>query len=318
MICKKSCTGQDFALIQRRRRIAGSRTRRAGEPNAAGRAAGANRRVDRGVAHGASPSAHPQANPDGQGLRTHPPHRAAPLRDGAGGGSRARLARAARGGDPEMARPQRGPRLRARDETRRAALAAAPSHARRRHRRPAHLGRDEAALRASRRARERPGRGACANCSVRSASPPTASSGPRRSGPCGASSAAAGWPPTASSAPPRGPRWAIPAPPWCSKRRGGSRGSLEGPADRRRGDRASRNALQVRRRPRALERLGLRLLRLGLLRAARRRAAPAAAHLGRLHALGRARTRAPRDHLRPSGARVHGHQRASLRHDGPG
>ena len=60
------------------------RARRAGEPDAAGMAAGANRRVDRGVAHRASPSAHLAGEPTmAKALRTHPPHRAAPRRSGA-------------------------------------------------------------------------------------------------------------------------------------------------------------------------------------------------------------------------------------------
>ena len=74
-------------------------------------------------------------------------------------------------------------------------------------------------------------------------------------------------------------------------------------------------AVQVRRRPRPLERQRLRLLGLRLLRAARRRAALVGAHQRRLHALGRAR-QGPADHdLRLPQPRLHGHRRPPVRHD---
>ena len=96
--------------------------------------------------------------------------------------------------------------------------------------------------------------------------------------PSSASSARTGSPRTASSAPPRGRRSATASIRVVLKRAHLRGGSARRPPDRRaardrRGQPHRPQAVQVRRRPRAVERLGLRLLGLGLLRAARRRPA---------------------------------------------
>ena len=75
-----------------------------------------------------------------------------------------------------------------------------------------------------------------------------------------------------------------------------------------------RQALRLRRRPRQLERLGLRLLGRGQLRAARGRPAVLARGFHRARVLTAPRARALDDHLRRLRAHVHGHRRDRLRH----
>ena len=91
---------------------------------------------------------------------------------------------------------------------------------------------------------------------------------------------------------------------------GGCRQLLGGGTRRGRGQRDRRPPLRLRRGPRLVRVLGLRLLRLGLLRAARRRAPLVAAHLGRLHELRRPGPRPAHHHLRQPGPRVHGRSTA--------
>ena len=73
--------------------------------------------------------------------------------------------------------------------------------------------------------------------------------------------------------------------------------------------------LQVRRWPRQLPRLGLRLLGVSLLRPSRGRAAALAARLGRLHALRSTGPRPLHHDLRQPRSRLHGRERAPLRHE---
>ena len=73
--------------------------------------------------------------------------------------------------------------------------------------------------------------------------------------------------------------------------------------------------LPLWRRPPHLPRLGLRLLRLDLLRAARSRPAGLPTRLHRLHELRRTRPRPPRDDLRQLRTRLHGRRRPALRHE---
>ena len=161
-------------------------------------------------------------------------------------------------------------------------------------------------------------------CSTRSASPPTASSAPDRGG----RQALPGRPRpdrrTASSGPQT--RSALGLPPGTALKRQGSAAPRRRP--RRRltgavwrviaaGNRIAEQALQVRRRPRHLPRLRLRLLGLGLLRPARRRAARLAARLDRLHELRPARAGPPHHDLRERGPRLHGRGRPALRHQRP-
>ena len=94
-------------------------------------------------------------------------------------------------------------------------------------------------------------------------------------------------------------------------------GARGGPGDHRGRQRDRHEAVQVRRRPRPLDRLGLRLLRLDLLRPARRRAARHAARLHRLHELGRARAGQVGHDLRQPGPRLHDRRGAALRHERP-
>ena len=65
----------------------------------------------------------------------------------------------------------------------------------------------------------------------------------------------------------------------------------------------------------SFQRLGLRLLGVGLVCPPRRRAAALAARLGRLHALRRPRSRALHHDLREPGPRLHGRERPPLRHE---
>ena len=104
-------------------------------------------------------------------------------------------------------------------------------------------------------------------------------------------------------------------------KRGGSRGGGGGSGSStvdaviRAANRIASYPVQVRRRPRQLPRLGLRLLRLGLVRPPWRRAAALAARLGRLHALRRPRSRPLHHDLRQPRPHVHGRERAPLRHE---
>jgi peptidoglycan hydrolase-like protein with peptidoglycan-binding domain len=75
--------------------------------------------------------------------------------------------------------------------------------------------------------------------------------------------------------------------------------------------------LRLRRRPRQVGGLGLRLLGVGLLRAARRRPPRPGADVGRFRILGRTGPGAVGDHLRQQRPRVHGGRRAALRHERP-
>ena len=88
-----------------------------------------------------------------------------------------------------------------------------------------------------------------------------------------------------------------------------------GQGDHRRGQPDRQQALQVRRRPRQVERLRLRLLGLGLLRPARRGAARQPAAVRRLRELGRLGPRPVGDRLREGQPRLHGGRRHPLRHE---
>ena len=127
--------------------------------------------------------------------------------------------------------------------------------------------------------------------------------------------------PTAWRAPPRAAPSAW-APARCCERggrAGGSRRQRLGhrAASRRRREPDRLQALQVRRRARLVPRLGLRLLRLGVLRAPRRRPAGPPARLGRVHQLRAPRTRQAHHDLRELRPRLHGRQRPPLRHQRP-
>ena len=82
------------------------------------------------------------------------------------------------------------------------------------------------------------------------------------------------------------------------------------------GDRIADKPVQVRRRARPVERHGLRLLGLGLLRPARRGLPLLRAHVGRLHELGLAGPRALGDDLRLPRPRLHDGRGPPLRHHG--
>ena len=103
-------------------------------------------------------------------------------------------------------------------------------------------------------------------------------------------------------------------------KRKSARGSSGGGGDSRvagviaAANRIATSAVQVRRRPRLVQRLGLRLLGLGLLRAARRRPDQGADGVGWAHRLRRPRP-GPADHgVRQRRPRLHGHRRAPVRH----
>ena len=85
----------------------------------------------------------------------------------------------------------------------------------------------------------------------------------------------------------------------------------------RRGERDPRLPVQVRRRPRPLERHGLRLLRLHVLRAARRGPAQDGPRLVGLHELGRAGPGDVGHPLRQPRPLLHGHRRPAVRHERP-
>ena len=95
------------------------------------------------------------------------------------------------------------------------------------------------------------------------------------------------------------------------------RRAAAGPGDHRGRQRDRHQAVQVRRRARQVGGLGLRLLGLGVLRLARRRAARRGARLHRLHELGRGRQGPVGDDLRQGQPRLHGRRRAALRHQRP-
>ena len=255
-----------------------------------------------------------------------------------------------RGRAPAQARDCGRRRLRPRHEEGARRVAASPRPDRRRRGRPADaLGararrrrgarvasRPARSTRASRRRsttrRSRGGprrRRRAARCSRRSACPPTACSAPPPSARSSAGSAATGSRRTAWPARRPGPRSGS-APGAVLKRKGGARtahggtggggggGELLGRATRdRRGQRDRRQALRVRRWPRLVRVGRLRLLGLGLLRPARRRAALVAARLGRLHELRRAGPRPAHHDLRQLRARLHDDRRPPLRHQRP-
>ena len=161
---------------------------------------------------------------------------------------------------------------------------------------------------------------ACQRFSARSACPPTAPSAPRPSARSSAGSArTASWP-TASPAPPRDAPWAS-APAACSSAAAVAPRAPAATAPprvvqrRHRGRQPDRLlALQVRRRPRLVPRLGLRLLGIGLLRAARRRPAEDPARLRRPHELRTSGARQAHHDLRELRPRLHDRERPPLRH----
>ena len=262
---------------------------------------------DRGVAHGASPSAHLVGDADdGQGYRTHPRDRAR---------WRARLAGTADGraqegrrAAPQVAKVQRwlgqpaDGDLRPRHAARRQALAAAP-----RARRPtaSSARRPGRALRRAHRAasaRTQPPRPACARA-ARAVRTPAARARHRRRRRLRPGHAA---PPSSASSARRGlaADGVVGPATWAALGHAGVARRCSSAAAARRAAPA-RLPLRVRRIIAAGNRIAgkpykyggghgqwndtrLRLLGLGLLRAARRRPARQRAHLGRLHELGRA------------------------------
>ena len=213
------------------------------------------------------------------------------------------------GGDGDRLAPPRHahPARRRHERPRRAPASGLPAPRRRAQRRP------------PRRRVRRRHRAPCAASSRARAARSTARSTPATSTRSSRSSARTPSPATPATRP-----TGLPAPPLAAgdKAKLSSSGLAIAPegapecrqADHRRGQPDRDQALQVGRRPRPLGGLGLRLLGLGLLRAARRRPAQAPARLVRLLRLGRVRQGSLGHDLHELRPHLHGRRRPAFRH----